>query len=221
MIDQLIIGGVASFDDYEASLKERKAPAPKKKSIKETVPFSNTTYDFSGINGEVYWEDRELEYSFEITADTPEELEQKRMAFSSWVMNVSAENIYDPFVPDYHYRGTFEDISYDDDESLEKTTITVKFSAYPYKIANDAKAYTVGVMVDGESEVAVINNSSHPVTPTITTTGATVIIDGETYTLSAGTYTDSKIKLAVGATTIVCTSTGTSITNISFNEEVF
>ena len=42
MIDQLIIGGLA---------KSKKKP-PKKKSIKETVPFSNVTYDFTAINGE-------------------------------------------------------------------------------------------------------------------------------------------------------------------------
>ena len=109
MIDQLIIGGKASFDDFGASVSERKISYPKKKSIKKTVPFANVTYDFSKINGELYWEERTLEYIFEIMADTPEMLEQKKQAFSNWVMNVMNEKIYDPFIPDYHYLGTYED----------------------------------------------------------------------------------------------------------------
>ena len=74
MIDQLIIGDKASCDDYGASVASRKIVPPKKKEIKETVPFSNVTYDFSAINGEQYWEERELEYTLEIIAPTPEEL---------------------------------------------------------------------------------------------------------------------------------------------------
>lgn len=107
MLDQLIIGTKASQDDFDASLRKRYIGKPKKKSIKETVPFSNLTYDFSAINGEVYWEEAELEYTFEILASTPEELESKKREFSNWVMNVTNEPIYDPYEPDWHYNGTF------------------------------------------------------------------------------------------------------------------
>ena len=62
MIDQLIIGKIASYDDFGASVAERKIIKPKKKSIKETVPFSNVTHDFSAIDGELYWEEASLEY---------------------------------------------------------------------------------------------------------------------------------------------------------------
>lgn len=40
MIDQLIIGDKASFDDFGASVATRKIKMPKKKSIKETVPLT-------------------------------------------------------------------------------------------------------------------------------------------------------------------------------------
>lgn len=56
MLDQLIIGDKSSFDDFDASVSERNISPPKKKEIKETVPFSNVTYDFSKINGELFWE---------------------------------------------------------------------------------------------------------------------------------------------------------------------
>lgn len=82
----------------------------------------------------MYWEERELEYTFEIIACSPDELESKKTAFSDWVMNVLNEDIHDPYQPGWHYVGTFEGINYSDDESMEKTTATVKFMAYPYKM---------------------------------------------------------------------------------------
>lgn len=161
MFDQLKIGDVYSHDTYGASVAERAISAPKKKVIKETVPFSNKTYDFSAINGELYWEERELRYVFEIIADSPEELEVKKSAFSGWVMNVMNENIYDPYDPDYHYVGTFEDIEFEDDDSVEKTTATVTFMVYPFKIANEAKIVTLTVSAQSEKSVTITNKSAH------------------------------------------------------------
>lgn len=163
MNDQLIIGDKASFDDFEASLATRNIGMPKKKSIKETVPFSNVTYDFSRINGELYWEDRPLEYVFEILASTPEELEELKTAFSSWVMNVFEEEIHDPFIPDYHFIGTYEDIDFEDEETLDKTTVTVKFTAYPYKVANLPTVFELESDGLGSKEWDIENKSSHRV----------------------------------------------------------
>ena len=55
LLDQLRINDKYSYDDFEASLKERTVSEPKKKTIKDTVAYSNQTYDFSAINGDVYW----------------------------------------------------------------------------------------------------------------------------------------------------------------------
>ena len=174
MIDQLIIGEKASFDDFGASLATRNIGMPRKKSIKETVPFSNVTYDFSKINGEVYWEERDLEFVFEIIASTPEKLEELKTAFSSWVMNVFNEEIHDPFIPDHHFVGTFDDIEFEDDEGLDKTTVTVTFLAYPYKIANTPKVYQLDIDSGTSKKIWIVNESSHRITPTIITHKAQV-----------------------------------------------
>lgn len=222
MFDQLKIGNKSSYDDFEASVATRKLNKPKKKSIKETVPFSNVTYDFSAINGEVYWEERELEYVFEITGDTPEELEAKRVAFVSWVMNIQNEEIHDPFIPDYHFIGTFEDIDEDDDESIEKTTVTVTFTAYPYMIANEVKQYSVGVVAGEESTIAVVNESSHRITPTFNSdVGFTLTIGNATYGVAAGETTDDACKLPVGTNVLKLKASEAGTVNISFYEEVF
>ena len=222
MFDQLKIGSKSSYDDFEASVATRKLNKPKKKSIKETVPFSNVAYDFSAINGEVYWEERELEYVFEITGDTPAELETKRAAFVSWVMNVQNEEIHDPFIPNYHFIGTFKDINEDDDESIEKTTVTVTFAAYPYMIANEAKQYSVGAVANAESTIAVVNESSHRITPTFNSDVAfTVTIGNASYGVSAGETTDDACKLPVGTNVLKLKASEVGTVNISFYEEVF
>ena len=221
MLDQITIGTVASYDEYEASMKERKISEPKKKSIKETVPFSNVTYDFSAINGEVYWEERELDYVFEITANTPEELEEKRQKFMAWVMNVQNEKLYDPFIEDYHFLATFDSVDVDDSE-IEKATINVTFTAYPYKIKNEATEYTVSLAATIENPTTVYNGSSHRITPTFESDVAFTIQQGDTvYSVPAGETVDDSFKLAAGANALILKADASGTVKISFVEEVF
>jgi hypothetical protein len=160
MLDQLTIGEKKSLDDFDASISGRRIGIPAKKSIKETFLFSSKSHDFSKMNGELYWEERELEYEFEITAATPSELEQKKTAFSNWIMNVMNEKIHDPFIPAYHFVGTFEAMEYEDDESLEKTVATVTFKAYPFKIENELSAYN-GTAKYGYNTIGTVMNPSN------------------------------------------------------------
>lgn len=223
-MDQLIIGNKASYDDFGASLAKSKKKQPKKKSIKESVPFSNKTYDFTAINGEIYWEERELEYTFEMTAETPEKLEDMKTAFSSWVMNVINEEIHDPFIPDYHFIGTYEDLEFDDDEGMDYTVATLYLTAYPYKIANYPKVLGVTLEANGKKTLQILNASDHKITPKITTDGKiTMVIDDTTYTIDEGITEDSSLKLLVGLSSVVIedlSGTGGAV-QIKFSEEVF
>lgn len=221
MLDQLIIGDKSSLDDFEASLKERAISSPKKKSIKETVPFSNVTYDFSAINGEIYWEERELEYVFEIIANNPEELELKKTEFSNWVMNVMSEKISDPYEPDYFYYGSYDDMEYSDDEGVEKTTATVKFSVYPYKISNYVKVKKVALTGSADQTVNLLNSSAHRIAPSVKTDADVVIIfGGKSYALSAGDW-ENVFFLQVGTNALTFQSKTACNVTISFYEEVF
>lgn len=224
MIDQLIIGDKNSYDDFSASLARSNKKQPKKKSIKESVPFSNVTYDFSAINGEIYWEERELEYIFEIIADSPEELEDLKKNFSNWVMNVMEQNIYDPYIPDYHYVGTYSDMDFEDDEGMEKTTATVIFMAYPYKISNYPKVFSFVVAANSEEVKFVDNTSSHKIAPTITTNAnVTLKIGNTSYSIPEGTIKDEDFKIEQGLNSIIIQNTNSGACNISFSfdEEVF
>ena len=224
MFDQLIIGNKASYDDFGASVASRSIKPPKKKSIRETVPFSNKTYDFSAINGELYWNEQELEYVCEITADSPEALEEKKSAFAGWVMNVVEAEIIDPYISGYHFVGTYDGLEFEDEEHLQKTTATLVFVAYPYKIADTATLYEY-TLAAGESKlVNVVNTSSHRITPTLTTDAAIEITIGNaTYKATAGTFNDERFKLAAGANALTIKNTATDECNValSFFAEVF
>lgn len=221
MIDQLIIGSKKSYDDFGASVSERMIHQPKKKTIKETVPFSNITHDFSGIDGEVYWEERKLEYIFEILADSPEELEEKKKAFFAWIMNVKNEKLYDPFTKGYYYLATYDDCDPDDSE-IEKSTIAVTFTAYPYKIANTATTTTQSITTS-EKSININNTSSHRITPTINSTVAlTLTVNGSSYSLPAGELKNETVMLQPGNNTVKFKATSSSGTlTISYFEEVF
>ena len=222
MIDQLIIGDKKSFDDFDASIKTRTISKPKKKSIRETVPFSNAVYDFSAINGEIYWEDRDLEYVLEIMADSPEQLEEKKATLDSWLMNITEEVLKDPHIKDYHFIATFDDIDEDDEDDVEKTTVTVKFKSYPYMIANDEKVFGYALAADREVSVLIDNESSHRITPTIQTdTALTVVLNDMTYSIPSGTITDDSFKFAPGVNTLKIKSAENGNVTFSFFEEVF
>lgn len=224
MLDQLVIGGNASLDDYSASVAERTISQPKKKEIKKTIPFSNVTYDFSAINGELYWEERELKYVFEITADTPQKLEEKKIAFADWIMNVVNQKIYDPFIEDYHFVGTYSDMDFADDECMEKTTATVKFMVYPYKIADEEKLYRQTITAGGSATIIAVNNSSHRLSPTITVSeSCSITFNDITYTIPAGTYTGDALWLTVGENSFIVSNPSSEtdcVVEISFYEEV-
>lgn len=230
MIDQLIIGDKYSFDDFGASLSTRKIGQPKKKTIKETVPYSNITYDFSAINGEVYWEERELEYVFEMTARTAEELEEMKAAFADWVMNIAEEKIHDPFIFGYHFIGTYSDMDFEDDEGLDKTTATVKFTAYPYKVANNVKKYTYTIKAESTLSITLVNNSSHRITPKFFSKFGFVMIretaDGtETWNVTGGgvyereivdAYTGQVFMLSAGVTNLLLDNKGLVDIDVDF-----
>lgn len=221
MLDELIIAGTHSYIDFDASVKSRTIVDGKKKTIKETVPFSNAVYDFSKIDGELYWGEKSLQYIFEITADSPEELSQKISPFKSWVMNVIGERLEDPFIPNYHYIATFTDITVDESE-VEKATITVTFSAYPYAIANEPKQYVQAITANTEISLIVENDSSHRITPTFTSNiPFSIKIGTDTFSVPSGETIDDSIKLGVGNVLLVLESTENGEVTITFHEEVF
>lgn len=221
MIDQLIINGIGSFDDFGASVRERTISPPKKKSIKQTVPYSNATYDFSKIGGELYWEERSLEYVLEMIASSAEELEENMRPLRAWLMNIHEAELHDPFIQHYHFTATYEDMEIDDSE-IEKATVTVKFTAYPYMVADDRRICIFNLTADTSQSVKIDNRSSHRIVPTFKIDKEITVQKGNTsYGIPAGEITDASFWLEPGTNTLVMQSAEDADVYITFTEEVF
>lgn len=219
MLDQIIIEGIGSLD-FDASVSKRKIEFPQKKEIKETIPYSNITYDFSRIEGEQFYEERELEYELEIVANTPEQLEAKKQNLCSWLSDVFQKRMQDPFIGGYHFVVTTKEIEVDDEENQEKTTVRVIFNAYPYKIKNeetiitsDYSSYIKTVTVD--------NHSDHTIIPEISCTTTVIItMNNNSFSLAPGAIKTSKFKLKKGRNDFQLKASQPGTLSIKFNEEV-
>lgn len=222
MFDQIIIDSKRSYDDFSANMSGRKIGSPKKKSIKETVPFSNETFDLSKINGEIYWEERTLEYELEMDADSAEDLERKKLNLSKWLMNIHEAKLTDPFIKGYHFLATFSEIDFDDSE-VEKTVVKVKFTAYPYLIADEETTVTLQSSSLEDVTFEVINNSAHRIVPTLTASAALTFECGSvSYSINEGSYNSSTLMLLPGKNLIkLKANSALAALKITFFEEVF
>ena len=212
--------GKGSYTDFRLAIKSRTISLPAKKKIKETVPFTNGSYDFSNINGEIYWEERQIEYTFDIAEFTAEEMEKIKDNVVDWLLNIHNENIEDDYTPNYYYHGSYDDNSWSED--FGQGELKVIFVVYPYKFASTLTEKNVSATTT-EQTITIDNESSHRIIPTIVTDGAVEItIGANIYSLSSGTYNSSSFILSKGENTWkIKATTGTVNVNISYRKEVF
>ena len=146
LTDGIRINDKHSYGDFGLELKSRNIGLPEKKSIRQTVPFMNGYYDFSALNGASAWNERIIEYSFDVLNDNPVELDHFVSLVLDWLCNVHDEDIFDNTVYLYHWHGSYESADVVWDESGLKAEITVSFVVHPFKIAD---APTESIMTAG------------------------------------------------------------------------
>lgn len=134
--DGITINGKHSYKDFNLYIAARKFEAPKKKSIRVSVPHSNGFYDFSAINGDATYSERSVSYAFDVLGDDVRDLEHRRSMVYDWLSAATNSRIDDDALENFHLIGSIDDISPDDDETGELTRITASFICYPFKIAN-------------------------------------------------------------------------------------
>jgi phage-related protein len=171
-------------------------------------------YDFTALLGS--WGPRTLTYTFDIVGTSIENMDIQRTAVLNWLCNVINEEIADDSIPNYHFRGSYESSSEEEDE--EKSTITVNFICYPFKIANTATIYTFSA-----EETKSIYNNGMPCYMSINApSGATISMLNTTQSVPASYDGKISIELPRGETevTVTPTSSITGDTILSFLEEV-
>lgn len=211
--DGIRIKDLHSFRDFDLYIKARNIGLPEKKSIRETVPFMNGYYDFSALSGAPAWNERIIEYAFDVIGNTPQELESEVAKVVDWLANVHDEDIFDDTLTRYHWHGSYNSCKVSYDESGEQAEISVSFVVHPFKIADEAIEYTM------TAGTYTVNNLGMAVAP-IVSSDANAAIQIGTYVSSipANTVIQLEIDLQRGENIVLVSGTG--IVKFSYFEEV-
>lgn len=186
------INGKHSSKDFGLVIGERNIPLPSPNRITESVPYQNGTYDFSNLNGEVTYNNRDPKYSFSISELTTEEMDIKKREVATWLNNVVNTKIYDDYDPDFYFYGSLKSFSWKED--FGPGTLEVVFDVYPYKFAIESTIMSYKVV--GELEIDLSTKCAHQVIPKIITDAEMVIErDNTSIAIGIGTYQDLEFVL--------------------------
>lgn len=204
MTDGIKINGKHSYGNFGLYLKSRKIGLPEKKSIRETVPYMNGYYDFSALNGAPAWNERIIEYSFDVTNDSPVELDYFVSYVLDWLGNAHDVDIQDDTVYGYHWHGSYEDANVEWDDSGMQAEIRVSFVVHPFKIADVATSHAL------TAGTHTINNPGMAVAPYVSSMASAAIQIGSfVSSIAANTEVQLEIDLERGNNTVVVTGDGT------------
>lgn len=202
-----------SYGNFGLEFKWRKIGLPKKKSIRQTVAFMNGYHDFSALNGEPAWDERIIEYAFDVINDSPSELDYFVSYVLDWFGNVQDEDIFDDNVYGYHWHGSYDDAKVEWDESGLKAEIVISFVVHPFKIANEAKTHSL------TAGTHTIINSGMAVAPYAQSDAdAAIQIGSYVSSIPANEEIQLEIDLKRGENTVLITGEGT--VTLSYYEEV-
>ena len=213
MTDGIRIKDLHSYRNFGLYIKYRIIGLPEKKSIRQTVPFMNGYYDFSALNGAAAWNERLIEFGFDVIGDTPQALEQEVGKVLDWLCNVHDEDIFDDTLTRFHWHGSYDACEVSYDESGEHAEIKVSFVVHPFKIADEPTVYT---MTAGTHKVV---NMGMAVAPYVSSNASAAVQIG-TYVTSvpANEVVQLEIDLERGENTVIVAGDGT--VKFSYYEEV-
>lgn len=214
--------------DCLAHVKSRDVGIPEKVKLSESIPFANTTFDFSSIYGGQKYNERTIKYVINVVGtDTGDQAAVHRIKTQliNWLMEPNTKQpLYDDKYPGYYFLAEVQsDNSFEEDSYTGE--LTVVFTCYPFMIANKFEgddewdtfdfetgiAQNVNFKINGSRTINLINDSVIPVTPEITTDAPlTIQIGGNLYQVSVGV--SKEIPLQTGTNIIDVTGQG----NISF-----
>lgn len=185
----LIFNG-KKLSDFGLCIDSVDVSPPKKKLVTKSIPYMSGVYDFSALYGDPTFENRELTYTVDILEDTEEELAEVKTDVWNWLMFGERGKLYDTVNGDYYYNACCTEIT--DEDDVEKTTLTIKFDADPFKRLDKFTTKTIsgtGTMVinnDGFTDVyTFVSISGTPITDLEITvesgdTSEVYTIDGDT-----------------------------------------
>lgn len=210
-----------SFKDFKLTIKNKKIGIPKKKKIKESLPYMNGSYDFTALYGEPTYDDRELEYSFNVIGENKFDLNSKKMKILEWLTEKNTFDLFDDTLPEYYFKSTIEELDFNEQGNTGE--LNLKLSCYPFKICKKLEGNDVWDIFNFESDFAQINKfniqyetkinlfncSSINVVPTIVATSTfTIVKDNFEFKINPGITTDWRFYLNKGDNPLIINGVG-------------
>jgi phage-related protein len=218
-----------SFDgrhtkEYGMSLKEREAPSPEEKEIREDVPFMHGDHDFSMFLGERIFRNRPLRYTFEVYTRNREHRKVDETVLKNWLMRVGRKNLYDDYDKGYYYKAKCTNVDIQEEVNPGRLIVTLTFDAYPFKKSELPEGHDiwdkfnfeldvsqpVEFTINNEETVTVINPGSTSAAPNIIANNNFSIEKGNTtYSISSGETESEEFRLMPGDNRMTIKGNGT------------
>ena len=217
------------FGDYDSRennmfLISRNAPTPSEKEITESVPYMQGVYDFSTLNFDRYFENREVTYQVMLFENEYENRKRPEQDIKRNLMKLDIQPLYDTHDQGYHWLGKCKSVTVEDDVEKGTLSCTIVFDCYPFAIYNSAEGSDIWddvyfphwifqetkYTVNGSQSISLFNIGSKSAECELIVTG-TVNVSGSfgTLNLTAGNYKDTQLVLAMGENKLTLSGNGT------------
>lgn len=213
----------------ELYLLDREADAPKEKEVTESIAFQQGIYDFSQMSGERIFENRDVVFKFMLfnrkyNLENPNDRIRFENRIKKIIMPLGVQALYDTHNPTWYWLGKATGITLSHEENMNRVTVTLTFSCYPFMIDSKSESNDIWDDFDFENDIAqeltyqivgsksltLFNVGAAGVTPEVKTTAVmTVVSGGNQIKLPAGTATSELIRLAPGENPITVIGSGT------------
>lgn len=217
------------FGDYDSRennmfLISRDAPTPSEKEITESVPYMQGVYDFSTLNFDRYFENREVTYQVMLFENEYENRKHPEQDIKRSLMKLDIQPLYDTHDQGYHWLGKCKSVTVEDDVEKGTLSCTIVFDCYPFAIYNSAEGSDIWddvyfphwvfqetkYSVNGSQKAKLYNIGSHSVEVEVIVSGDIKIKTSDSFVrLSSGSYTDTGLVFVLGENGVTLSGYGT------------
>lgn len=133
--DGVSIRGLHSYRNFDLTIKERNVGLPGRSLQTVSIPYMDGYYDFSSMDGRPSYTSRTVQYSFDLLADTMQELDALKNKVAAWLLSAVEDEIQDDADPNYHFVGTCKELDWEEDDCCGVLKAT--FTCQPLRIHNE------------------------------------------------------------------------------------
>lgn len=217
------------FNNYDTRsngwwLTERTAPTPEEQEIAESVPYRQGSYDFSMIDNERFFNNREITYKLLYVGEKYHNRKGFEQELKRQLMPHNWDKLVDTHEPTYYWRAKCKSVEVDDNSDNETLEASIVFNAYPYAYTNHNEGadywddvffphwiwQQVKFSVNGSQDVNIKNIGSRPVLSSFAVTG-NVKAKGSfgEVSLNDSNYKQTQVVLDIGDNKINLSGNGT------------